>query len=142
MPRANEFRIGWIQAHWQRKRDDRIQRQRIEFIVRLLAFRDVPERMRVIVDRFDFHNLCKQIAIDAGLCESAIRQTQECSDQCDPECNRKWFLNLRHTIKEHGRDLSPVLGASKRTGVKNLSDYTEDDVSDIVLSVQQCLTLR
>ena len=61
VPRANELRISRAQAHRQRKRRDRVEWQCVEFIVRFLAFRDVFQRMRVIVDRFDLHDLGKQI---------------------------------------------------------------------------------
>ena len=52
-PGADEFRIVQLEPDGQRKRLNGIQRQRVEFVVGLVALGDVFQRVRVIVDRFD-----------------------------------------------------------------------------------------
>ena len=66
-PGADEFRIIELQPRRQGKGLDVVQRQGVEFIVRLFTLGDELERMRVIVDGFDLCNLSGERRIGCRL---------------------------------------------------------------------------
>ena len=101
-PGADEFRVRRDQAHGQRERRDRVERQCVEFGVSRLAGGDVLHRMSVIVDGFDLHDVGEQIAIDAGLSAHVQRRRANAERGCDSEGERTEFHNERR-IRFHGR---------------------------------------